>query len=114
MDTTLFFERMRPSRAPKTRNALTASTPVHELKNLGPVSVGWLHELGCHTRADLEALGAVMAYKILKHHHPRDVNRNLLYALHGALTDTHWTSISPDVKAALRAEADTPMTIGPG
>ncbi len=91
---------------------MSAATPVHELKNIGPVSAGWLLEIGCRTRADLEAMGAVMAYKILKHHPPGDVTLNLLYALHGALTDTHWTGLSPDVKA--RLEAAGPMTVGPG
>ncbi len=93
---------------------MRSTTPVHELKNIGPVSAGWLAELGCRTRADLEAMGAEMAYKILKHHHPRDVNLNLLYALHGALTDTHWAALPPEVKARLKAEAAAPLTIGPG
>ncbi len=92
---------------------MPASTPVHELKNIGPVSAGRLTELGCRTRADLEAMGAVMAYKILKHHHPGDVSLNLLYALHGALTDTHWAALPPEVKARLKAEAEAPLTIGP-
>ena len=85
-----------------------SSQPVESLKNLGPASTRWLKEIDIHTREDLEGLGPVMRYKILKHRFP-GVNLLMLYALYGALHDVHWNSLSPETKAALRREAETPF-----
>jgi DNA transformation protein and related proteins len=76
------------------------------LMNIGPVSTGWLNEAGIHTQEDLEALGAVEAYRRVKALHPDKVSLNLLYGLEAALTKRRWNSLSPEEKAALRAEAE--------
>lgn len=81
------------------------------MKNLGPTSVAWLCDAGITSRSELERVGAVMAYLIVRHHRP-GVNALLLFALHGALTDTHWASLEPETKARLRAEAAEPLQIG--
>lgn len=88
------------------------SSDLGSLKNLGPMSVGWLCEAGITSRAELERIGAVMAYLIVRHRRP-NVNALLLFALHGALTDTHWAEIDPAAKAQLRAEAAEPLQVGP-
>lgn len=80
-------------------------TDLMSLKNLGPQSVAWLRAAGIDTPAALEEAGAVLAFKIVKHHFP-EATVLLLYALHGALTDTHWNALSADEKAALREEAE--------
>ena len=75
------------------------------MKNLGPKSTEWLQDIGVHTVKDIEELGVVMTYKILKHRFP-GVNRVMLYALYGALHDIHWNSITPEVKEELNRAAD--------
>ncbi len=39
---------------------------IADLKNLGPKSQTWLNAIGVHNRADLQAVGPVAAYTILK------------------------------------------------
>ncbi len=85
---------------PKSRK-----TELLALKNLGPTSVAMLNEIGVYTRADLENMGAVMAYRILKHQQ-KGITLNALYALHGALCGARWDQLSADDKARLRREAE--------
>lgn len=73
--------------------------------NLGPKSTTWLQEIGVHSTSDLERLGVVVTYRILKDRFP-GVSFNMLYALEGALTGRSWREITPDEKARLRQEAD--------
>jgi DNA transformation protein len=75
------------------------------LKNLGPVSVRQLKEVGIITEADLRQLGAVAAYRRLKHAFPRQVSLVMLYALAGALHDCHWNALPPGMKETLKAKA---------
>ena len=86
-------------------------TDLETLKNIGPTSAEWLWDAGITSRAELERVGAVMAYLIVRHHRP-GVNALLLFALHGALTDTHWAAIDDDAKVNLRAEADRGLQVG--
>ena len=71
---------------------------VESLKNIGPKTAAWLHDTGIHTRADLEAMGAVMAWKILKHQRPEQVTILLLYALDGALSGNTGTRLDRSVR----------------
>jgi DNA-3-methyladenine glycosylase I len=74
------------------------------LRNLGPASTRWLNAIGVHTRRDLEALGAVNAYRILKGHgYPASLN--LVYAIEGALRDCAWNRLPASVTRALKAAA---------
>ena len=50
----------------------------------------------------LKNLGPVAAYCRLKHMVPRRITLLCLYALEGALSDTHWNKIPGSRKAALR------------
>ena len=74
------------------------------IKNIGPKTISWLHEVGIHTQADLEDLGAVEAYKRLKAAFPHKVSLNALYALQGAILNIHWNALPPDMKADLIAQ----------
>ena len=85
-------------------------TNLMSLKNLGPKSVAWLRAVGIDTHAALEEAGAVLAYKIVKHHFP-EASVLLLYALQGALSDTHWNALSAAEKATLRQEAEGELEI---
>ncbi len=91
-------------RAKPVMNARDRGAPgVETLRNLGPVSAGWLHAAGIHCRADLEKLGAVRAYQRVKDSGVRP-SLNLLYALAGALTDTHWAALPRTERARLVME----------
>jgi DNA transformation protein len=76
------------------------------LRNLGPASARWLAEAGIQSESDLRAVGAVAAYRRVKHMHPREVTLVMLYALEGALRDVPWNALPRDVKARLKRDAD--------
>lgn len=85
--------------------APTAAEPVGSLLNLGPKSATWLAEVGIHTRADLAGLGAVVAFRMVRQRR-KETTLNLLYALHGALTDTRWDRLSVKDRERLRRQAE--------
>ncbi len=76
------------------------------IKNMGPKSRVWLHEIGIDTLEDLEAIGAVEAYRRLKASRPTEVSLNALWGLQGALLNIHWNALPPDMKADLRAQVE--------
>lgn len=80
-------------------------TPVLQLRNIGPASAQWLEEIDIGTRADLERIGPVLAYRVLKSQQP-SVSLNLLYALHGALTGERWDQLSTETRERLKREAE--------
>lgn len=63
-----------------------------KIRNIGPKSAAWLRQVGVHTQADLERLGAVEVYMRVKRAGFR-ASLNLLYALEGALADCHWAEL---------------------
>lgn len=75
------------------------------LKNLGAASVNILHAIGINSYEELKAVGPVEAYRRIK---ARGINvsKVMLYALQGALTDTHWNDLDPNLKAKLVQEAE--------
>lgn len=75
------------------------------LKNIGPASVRQLRDVGIENEAALRQLGALAAYRRLKHAFPRDVSLVMLYALEGALAGCHWNHLPPGVKEKLKAAA---------
>lgn len=74
------------------------------IKNMGPKSSAWLHEIGIDTLEDLEAVGAVEAYRRLKTSRPTEVSLNALWGLQAALLNIHWKALSPEIKAELKAQ----------
>ena len=84
---------------------------VEDLKNIGETTAQWLHDVGIHTRADLEEMGAVIAYKVIQHQRPQKVNVLLLYALKAALMDVHWNALSPTIKEQLKRNAKEPLRV---
>lgn len=85
-----------------TRN--TSAVPVAELLNIGPKSSTWLRAVGIETRADLERLGSVAAYRRVSEE-GFESSLNLLYALEGALLELRWDRLPEVVKANLRERA---------
>lgn len=76
--------------------------PVSDLKNLGPKSQLWLHEIGIHTLQEIEDLGAVEVYKRLKAAFPKQISLNMLYGLQAAILNIHWQALPPDMKEELK------------
>ncbi len=79
-------------------------TDQQKFKNIGPVSEQWLRAIGVHTREDLEELGSIEAYRIIKQH-GFNASLNLLYALEGAIRNLHWTALPENVKTKLKRAA---------
>ncbi len=69
--------------------------------NIGPKSMQWLHEVGVHSTADIERIGVEDVFRLLVE---RGINPAvvMLYALEGAVTNTHWDAIGDERKAELR------------
>lgn len=94
----LFHDVLAPS-------ASELGVPIELLRNLGHTTARWLREAGIHTQADLEHLGPVRAYWLVKEQRP-EVTLNLLWALAGALSDTDWRDLPFEQKQRLRDEVD--------
>jgi|SRR5215213_4716533 DNA transformation protein len=78
---------------------------IDTLPGIGPVTQGWLREIGIHTVGELRSMGSVEAYRRLKFMLPRRVSLNALYALEAALRGCHWLDLPQDVKTALQQQA---------
>lgn len=83
---------------------MTEKKTCSNLKNIGPVSTEWLRAVGVASREDLERLGSIEAYRLVKEH-GFNSSLNLLYALEATLLDIHWTALSSQTKAKLKAAA---------
>ena len=79
--------------------------PVENLRNLGSTSAQWLREIGVYTRDDLEQMGPVVAYRLVKQRRP-SASLNLLWAMAAALTDQDCRELPPQDKERLRREAE--------
>lgn len=76
------------------------------IKNTGPKSRVWLHEIGIDTLEDLEAIGAVEAYRRLKTARPTEVTLNALWGMQAAILNIHWNALTPEMKANLKAQVE--------
>jgi DNA transformation protein and related proteins len=75
------------------------------MRNLGPVSLRMLADIGVQTLDDLRAMGALAAWTRLRFEQPPGMTMNGLYAMEAALRDCHWLALPAEVKIALKAEA---------
>jgi DNA transformation protein and related proteins len=75
---------------------------IANLRNLGPMTVAWLHEAGIHTVGDLRKFGAAAAYLRVKQRQPK-ASLNLLWALAAGLQDCDWRELTEEEKDRLRA-----------
>jgi DNA transformation protein len=76
-----------------------------DLLNLGEKSAQMLHAAGIHTVEELNDLGAVEAYLRIKQQGIA-VSFNMLYAIEGALTNTHWNKLDHATREALILQVD--------
>jgi DNA transformation protein len=83
------------------------STDLDELMNIGPTIRKRLNEIGVHTRADLERIGPVKAYRRICQNYPDQTIPvcYYLYSLQGALMGVHWDSVPKNVKDELFLKA---------
>lgn len=81
------------------------TAPIESLRNLGPKSGQWLREAGITTIADLQRVGPLVAYRLVKQRQPR-ASLNLLWALTAGLKGKDWREISEATKQQLRREAN--------
>ncbi|WP_415900385.1 TfoX/Sxy family DNA transformation protein [Neptuniibacter sp. QD48_11] len=72
------------------------------MRNIGPVSRRWLAEIEIYSLADLEQVGPIATYKMIKSMRGGKVSINLLWALVGALEGIDCRDLSPERKAELR------------
>ena len=78
------------------------------LPNLGPKSSQWLADIGVRTRRDLEALGAVGAYRQLKQlGYPTSLN--LVYAIEGTLRGLPWDRLPLALRTELKVRVAEAM-----
>jgi DNA transformation protein len=91
--------------APRAVTTLSHShameTDIESLTGIGRVSAAWLRRAGIRTRADLQRIGVVEAYKRVCGTGVKP-SLNLLWAMEGALTDMHWTLLTPHRRDELR------------
>ena len=83
------------------------------LKNIGKVTERWLNGIGVYDEQGLRRMGAVKAYLGIRQIEAGS-SLNLLYALHGALTGTHWNDLPPAIKELLRRQAERDHPEGGG
>lgn len=84
---------------------MTTDLHIESLLNLGPQSGQWLREAGITTIAELERLGPVAAYRIVKYRQPK-ASLNLLWALAAGLKGQDWRQLSDASKQQLRKRLD--------
>ncbi|MBL9093669.1 MAG: TfoX/Sxy family DNA transformation protein [Planctomycetaceae bacterium] len=87
-------------------NEADVGVSVATLKNIGPPLVGWLREIRVKTVADLERLGPVTAYRLIRNAHP-EANRRVLWSLAAGLRDLAWQDLPETVKERLTAELES-------
>ena len=95
-----------PTQAPREPRPASLRQPARdrqlgELVNIGPFTARRLQSIGLRTPSDLEALGAVEAYRRLAAAWPDDTTIFTLYALQGALLDLRWDALPEGLKDAL-------------
>lgn len=78
--------------------------PIESLRNLGPKSGQWLRESGITTIAELERLGSVVAFRLVKQRQPK-ASLNLLWALAAGLKGNDWRELTKATKKRLLKEA---------
>ena len=76
------------------------------MRNLGPVSKKWLAEIGINTIDELRNKGALEAYIEMKALGIQS-SLNLLWALHGAIHDIHWTEVTEETKRSYKEKLRT-------
>ena len=89
----------------RTERGADRESELSGLKNIGKVTERWLNGIGVYDEESLRRMGAVSAYRRIREAEA-GASLNLLYALHGALTGTHWNDLATPIKDLLRRQAE--------
>jgi DNA transformation protein len=76
------------------------------LANLGPKSAQFLNTAGIKSQEQLERLGSVKAYSMVKQVEP-SASLNLLWALEGAISGLHWREVAKEHRTSLLLTLET-------
>ena len=76
------------------------------IKNIGPKSRMWLHEIGINSLEDLQTMGVVESYRLLKTTFPAEITLNMLWGLQAAVLNINPKMITPEMKAELKTQLD--------
>ena len=85
------------------------SDRLEDLRTIGATTAGWLRGVGIQTPAQLRQVGAAAAFSMVAFRYGAAVNRNLLYALAGALKGRAYNSFSMKEKRRLCEQAGVPL-----
>ncbi len=85
---------------------------VNTITNLGSATVKMLHEVGINSYDDLKKAGPVEVYLRIQRRNIH-VSKVMLYALQGALQDTHWNELDPKLKQQLLDDASAAIAESP-
>ncbi len=78
-----------------------------DLPNIGKKIAANLNEIGVHTKEDLENMGSLKAWQLIRHKYPnKDICICALYALEGALQGFRWHELPPELKKLLQNKAN--------
>ncbi len=80
-------------------------SPIESLRNLGPQSGRWLRDAGIRTIADLENVGPVVAYRLVRQQNA-GASLNLLWAIAAGLNGEDWRQLTEATKSRLLRELD--------
>lgn len=83
--------------------SVVMAVALESMRNLGPVSAGWLRQIGVGDRAQLAQMGPVAAYFRVKQCQPL-ASVNLLWALAAALADKDLRDVSTRERQQLHDE----------
>lgn len=83
-----------------------APSSLSRLANLGPKSAQFLNKAGIKSQEQLERLGAVKAYSIVKQVEP-SASLNLLWALEGAISGLDWREVAKKQRTSLLLALET-------
>lgn len=79
------------------------SEPIENLLNLGPASGAWLREVEIQTISDLNRVGPILAFQLVKQRQP-NTSLNLLWAMAAGLKGIDWRELSAEEKDRLRQQ----------
>jgi DNA transformation protein len=87
---------------------------LEDLRTVGVATARWLRAVGIDSPAALRKIGAAEAYARVAYEFGNAVNRNLLYALEGALQNRAYNSFTEEEKRRLCEAAAVPSRVSRG
>jgi DNA transformation protein and related proteins len=84
------------------RIVVVARKALAQMRNLGPASAHLLVHASISGPEALRSLGAVEAFRLVIFARAGRVSTNLLWAIHGAITNQRWDQLSANTKRRLR------------